>query len=111
MTGVEGGELLAAFVSDGDLTLELIQFLAPSGGRGQSAAANDVGTPHLGFVCENVRAAHAAWNREGVHFFSEPLYSEKRDNWSVMMRDPDGIMIELLEHPALTAEQVDLARA
>jgi len=109
MTGVAEGELQAAFVSDGEFVLELIQFLGKSPGPAAARPANHVGTAHLGFVCEDVRAAHAAWSAEGVRFMCEPQYSVKRDRWSAMLRDPDGIMIELLEHAALTDEQMALA--
>ena len=110
MTEVAEGELQAAFVSNGEFVLELIQFLGKSARPEHARPANHVGTAHLGFVCEDVRAAHAAWSTEGVRFVCEPQYSAKRDRWSAMLHDPDGIMIELLEHAALTDEQLALAR-
>lgn len=109
MTGVEGGELLAAFLTDGHLVMEMIQFTAARGGRSHGSPANEVGSPHIGFACDDVRAIYDAWRAEGVHFYAEPIVSRTRNTWSVMMADPDGIMIELREGPALTPEQMALA--
>ena len=111
MTGIEGGELLAAFLTDGRFVLELTQFTAGQGERRTGSPANEVGSPHIGFACDDVRAIHAQWSAEGVHFYAEPIVSRTRNTWSVMMADPDGIMIELREGPALTPEQVALAQA
>jgi len=111
MTGIEGGELLAAFLTDGRFVLELTQFTAGQGRRIVGSPANEVGSPHIGFACDDVRAIHAQWSAEGVHFYAEPIVSRTRNTWSVMMADPDGIMIELREGPALTPEQFALARA
>ena len=111
MTGVAGGELKAVFLSDGDFVLELIQFLGESAVSASACPTNQVGAVHLGFVCDDVRAAHSAWSAEGVRLVCDPIYSAKRDRWSIMLRDPDGIMIEMLEHAALTDEQMATARS
>jgi catechol 2,3-dioxygenase-like lactoylglutathione lyase family enzyme len=111
MTGVEGGELLAAFMTDGRFVLELIQFTAGQGERTSGSPANEVGSPHIGFACDDVRAIHAQWSAEGVRFHADPIVSRTRNTWSVMMADPDGITIELREGPALTPEQFALAEA
>lgn len=111
MTGVGGGALLAAFLSDGHFILELIQFTTAQGTRTEAGAANEVGCPHLGFICANLPALYETWRKEGVHFLSAPQYSARRDSWSVMLRDPDGIMIELLETPALTDAQIAQAQS
>ena len=111
MTGVADAALLAAFLSDGHLILELIQFTHAQGTRTQAAPANDVGCAHLGFVCADVRGIYEQWSQEGVQFLSAPQYSAKRNNYAVMLRDPDGIMIELLESAALSPEQIAQAQS
>lgn len=63
MTGVKGGELRAAFVSDGDLTIELIEFSAARGKRSEALPANEVGAAHIAFVCEDVRLLFADGRR------------------------------------------------
>ncbi len=111
MTGIVGGELLAAFATDGELTLEFIQFTRGQSGRTEGLAANEVGSPHLGFSVPDVRAAYAAMSADGVRFLAPPIVSPRRATWSVMLTDPDGIAIELREGPALPPEAKGAAGA
>lgn len=111
LTGVGGGALLAAFLTDGNLVLEMTQFTAGESNRTHGLQANEVGCPHIGFACSDVRALYEDWRRQGIEFLGEPILSRTRNTWSVMMLDPDGIMIELREGTALTLEQQALARA
>lgn len=110
MTGVEGGSLFAVFMANGHLVLELIQFVDGRGGNDMAAGANSVGCPHIGFSVEDVREVYSAWAAEGVRFQGPPVLSKRHLKWSAMMFDPDGIMIELREGPALSAEQMALAQ-
>jgi lactoylglutathione lyase len=102
MTGVPGGELLAAFASDGNFVLELIQFTRAGGERTISAPANEIGSAHIGFSVPDVREAYRSLSEEGVHFNGAPVMSSRGDSWSVMMSDPDGVSIELRETSAIT---------
>ena len=77
---------------------------APDRG-GKRALQNAVGAPHIGFVVQDARGAYETLKSEGVEFCGEPVHSRTRNNYSVMLRDPDGIMIELRESPALKSVQ------
>ncbi|MDR7103663.1 VOC family protein [Croceicoccus sp. BE223] len=110
MTGVEDAALDVAFLSDGNFILELICFTRSAGEHCRALPANEVGSPHLAFVTDDVRGLYESWRADGVHFLSEPTYSKGRDAYSVMLTDPDGIMIEMLEHSALCDDQLKRAR-
>lgn len=103
MTGAEGCALEVCFMSDGRFVLELLQFVEAAGERAAGLPANEVGSPHLAFVVDDVRETWRAWSREGVRFNCEPVPS-RGDKWAVMLRDPDDIAIELVEASALTPE-------
>ncbi len=102
-TGIRGAELLAAFLTDGRMVLELIQFTRERGDQARSAPANQVGAPHLGFVVEDVREAWRQWSADGAAFLHAPVLTP-RGKWSVKMLDPDGVPIELREGNAIPAE-------
>jgi catechol 2,3-dioxygenase-like lactoylglutathione lyase family enzyme len=104
MTSVKGGALLAAFVTDGHFVLEFTQFTEKRGERAVGLPANEIGCPHIGFAVDDVRETYRQWSAEGIHFNAPPIVSRTRNTWSVMMTDPDGIMIELREGPALPPE-------
>lgn len=110
MTGVGDAALDVAFLTDGNFILELIHFTRSGGERRRALPANEVGSPHLAFVTDDVRGLYESWRADGVHFLSEPTYSKGRDAYSIMLTDPDGIMIEMLEHSALSDEQMSSAR-
>lgn len=102
LTSVVGGEVIAAFVTNGNLVLEFVEYTKRKGER-PVVAPNELGSPHIGFVVESVPAAYEELVAKGVHFFGEPVYHAKRDAYSVMLTDPDGIPIELRESRALNS--------
>src|SRR5262249_29881188 len=99
LTGFKDSHLDAAFVTNGTLTLEFLQFTSPRG-RLTCAPMNDVGCPHLGFIVKDVRAEYERLQAQGIEFAGPPVVSARRGA-SLMMRDPDGIYIELREGPAI----------
>lgn len=103
MTQTEGGALQVCFMSDGRFILELLEFVQARGERSAGLPANEVGSPHLAFVVDDVRETHRAWSRDGVRFNCEPIPS-RNDTWAVMLRDPDDILIELIEADGMAPE-------
>lgn len=100
LTSVKGGEVIAAFVTDGNLVLEFVEYTKEKGPE-PVVAPNQLGSPHLGFVVDSVLDAYAELKAEGVSFYGEPVFSARRNSHSVMLTDPDGIAIELRESRAL----------
>jgi catechol 2,3-dioxygenase-like lactoylglutathione lyase family enzyme len=101
LTDLAGSNVLAAFVTNGTLTLEFVEFGHPRAAQTVCAPMNAVGSPHLGFVVKDVRAEYERLKELGVKFIAPPVVNPHRGTYSVMLRDPDGIPIELRESPAV----------
>ena len=100
LTGVKDSAVEAVFVTNGALTLEFVGFESPKG-RARSAPMNDVGAPHLGFIVKDVKAEYQRLVGEGIEFVGAPVVNPHKGTTSAMLRDPDGINIELRESPAI----------
>lgn len=100
LTGVKDSAVEAVFVSNGALTLEFVGFETPKGSA-KCAPMNDAGSPHLGFIVKDVKEVYRRLSAEGVEFVGAPVVNPHRGTTSAMLRDPDGIHIELRESPAL----------
>jgi catechol 2,3-dioxygenase-like lactoylglutathione lyase family enzyme len=103
VTGVPGCSLKIGFARiEGDVVpLELIEYVNPPAGRALTGFGI-TGTPHLCWQVDNLDAAHDRLLAGGVEFCGEPHelgdgpWSEAR---GVFARDPDGLLIELIEPP------------
>jgi len=94
-TGVPGAKLSVAMLERPGGRLELIQYVAP-GGASRPSPNNGVGAAHVCVQVDDIDAAVAELQGEGVEFLSEPIYHESGIRWAYC-RDPDGITAELLE--------------
>jgi catechol 2,3-dioxygenase-like lactoylglutathione lyase family enzyme len=91
--GVPGVSLDEAFLERDGVRLELIEYRPRHSDT--PPHNDDVGSAHL---CLQVRGMHGLYEQmrsDGVQFVSAPLRSGNVD--FVYFRDPDGIMVELLE--------------
>ena len=88
-------------VNRGSATLEVIQYLSPKG-RPNDRRNCDHGVLHLAFQVSNLEKSYNEMKSKGVKFNSPPNRvesgPEKGLKW-VYCTDPDGVTIELLEHP------------
>ena len=103
VTGVEGGDVMIAYVRGPDHSLELIEYLAPEGrGRVESRPC-DTGFAHVAYDVDDVDAAIAAAAPHGFAPIGGVHVIDKGPNAGsrvVYLRDADGITVEFIEKAA-----------
>ena len=100
ITGVEGADVVIAFLRAPGHTLELIEYRAPAGRGAARPRPCDSGFSHVAFNVDDVPAAVAAVQRYGVKPIAPPVAIDQGPNKGrrvVYLRDWDGITIELFE--------------
>lgn len=83
-------------------TLELVQFLDPSGSP-VSKSLWDPGATHIGLQVDDIDAMHARLREAEVRVVSKPVRLTEEGSWHgakvLYAVDPDGTWIELVERP------------
>ena len=100
ITGVEGAEMMIAFIKAPGHTLELIEYRAPATKGKVNARPCDTGFAHVAFNVDDVDAAVAATAQYGVKPISPPVTIDQGPNKGrkvCYLRDWDGVTIELIE--------------
>ena len=101
ITGIEGTDMLVAYVRGAGHSLELIQYLGPKEGRGRVRSLPcDVGFAHVAYDVDDIDAAMAAAARHDVIPIGQIAVINAGPNTGdrvVYLRDPDGITIEFIE--------------
>jgi catechol 2,3-dioxygenase-like lactoylglutathione lyase family enzyme len=100
ITGVEGAEVMIAFLKAPGHTLELIEYRAPAARRAVNSRPCDSGFAHIAFNVDDVPAAVDAVKQYGVKPIAAPIAIDQGPNKGrkvVYLRDWDGITIELIE--------------
>jgi catechol 2,3-dioxygenase-like lactoylglutathione lyase family enzyme len=102
VSGVAGGEHEVCFVRAPGLILELLCYHKPAGRLRSALRACDAGAVHFALKVKNIEAVTAAIQRGGFETFSS-IYTlpegPLRGLRVVKARDPDGVVLELLEEP------------
>ena len=102
ITGVEGGDVVIAYVRGPGHSIELIEYLAPADrGRVESRPC-DVGFAHLAYDVDDIEAAVGASADYGFHPIGEIYIIDQGPNAGgkvVYLRDGDGITIEFIQKP------------
>lgn len=108
------GGYLAAIVGYPDVHVRMAQLAAPDGGRielfqylrpqgsGKASEPCNVGITHICLVVADVHDAYARLVEAGAQPFSRPVAIDSGANrgaWGLYVRDPDGIVLELLQPP------------
>ena len=99
VTGVEGADIMVAYVQGPGHSLELIEYLAPGGRRQVESRPCDTGFAHIAYDVDDVDAAVAAAARYGVVPVGNVASVDKGPNAgkkAVYLRDPDGVTIEFI---------------
>ncbi len=99
VTGVEGADIMVAYVRGPGHSLELIEYLAPDDRRHVESQPCDTGFAHIAFDVDDVDAAVATAARYGVVPVGKVASVDKGPNAgkkAVYLRDPDGITIEFV---------------
>ena len=100
ITGVEGAEMMIAFLKAPGHTLELIEYRAPATKGKVEARPCDTGFAHVAFNVDDAVAAVAAAELYGVRPIAPPVTIDQGPNKGrkvCYLRDWDGITIELIE--------------
>jgi catechol 2,3-dioxygenase-like lactoylglutathione lyase family enzyme len=100
ITGVEGADMMIAFLKAPGHTLELIEYRAPAGKGKVSARPCDTGFAHVAFNVDDAQAAVDAAGGYGVQAISPPVTIDQGPNKGrkvVYVRDWDGITFEFIE--------------
>jgi len=100
ITGVEGADMMIAFLKAPGHTLELIEYRAPASKGAVKARPCDTGFAHVAFNVDDAEAAVREVARYGVKPISPPVAIDQGPNKGrkvVYLRDWDGITIELIE--------------
>ena len=82
------------------IMLDLQQYIKPQG-KLSDAQLGDVGHSHFCFGVPELMGTYSALKAKGVEFVSEPVSFDLE--WGmvkvVFFKDPDGFVLELMEHP------------
>lgn len=102
VTGVPGARLLVAHLYGHGHHMEFIQYLGTPKGGPATYAPNAPGAAHVCFEVSDIRdtadrlvAAGATWQGE----IAEVVSGTYRDAYAAYVRDPNGIVIELVQLP------------
>ena len=79
--------------------LELLEYRAPRGTRGDARTCNP-GNAHVAFMVENLESAYAELSARGVRFKSRPVeivHGGNAGGKAVYLLDPDDITLELVQ--------------
>jgi catechol 2,3-dioxygenase-like lactoylglutathione lyase family enzyme len=103
ITGVPGAEIMVVYVeAPGGHRVELIEYLAPEGRGSVRPQPCDVGFAHVAFDVDDLEAAIAAAEAHEVRPIGATVSVDQGPNAGgkvAYLRDPDGIVIELLQLP------------
>lgn len=103
ITGVEGGDVVIAYIQGPGHRLELIEYVGPPDRGAVWPRPCDVGFAHVAYDVDDVDAAVAAAARHDVTVIREIHTIDAGPNTGrrvVYLRDPDGITIEFIENRA-----------
>ena len=102
--GLPGAQGRACLMMLGDdprasTRLDLIEWTSPTSPPRPPLQANELGVPRLALWMSNVQQAYEELRAEGVEFLSEPAGATPEHGVANMVccRDPDGLLIELIE--------------
>jgi catechol 2,3-dioxygenase-like lactoylglutathione lyase family enzyme len=92
-------EIDVSLLAGSNTVVELLCYRNPEG-KPYTLRACDAGAAHVCLVVEDLDAVHAAMRQRGVNFHARPTKLMDDDTKMVYVRDPDGIIVELIEPTA-----------
>jgi len=78
-------------------SIELLQYLSHPQSVPEPRRACDVGCNHLALQVDDVDALHEKLVAEGIRFHTPPLVSSDGSAKVTYCRDPEGVIVELVE--------------
>ena len=100
ITGVEGADVLIAYVRGPGHSIELIQYLGPDARDSVWPRPCDTGCRHIAYDVDDIDAAIEASRHHAVEPIGPVVTIDQgpnRGNRVAYQRDPDGITIEFIE--------------
>ena len=100
ITGVEGADVLIAYVRGPGHSIELIQYLGPDARDSVWPCPCDTGFSHIAYDVDDIDAAIEASRHHAVEPIGPVVTIDQgpnRGNRVAYLRDPDGITIEFIE--------------
>jgi catechol 2,3-dioxygenase-like lactoylglutathione lyase family enzyme len=95
IVALPGAHLRIAFVCVGSFRLELIEYLAPQGGK-VDMATNNIGSAHVAFTTDDLDTTYEELKAKGVHFKGAPMRSRPDRPRVAYLLDPDGYTLEIV---------------
>lgn len=107
-TGLADTEIDVALLAGSNTIVELLCYRRPVG-RQHTLRTCDAGAAHVCIVVENLDAKYEEMRERGVTFHAQPtkLVGETK---MVYVRDPDGVIVELIEPEGELTIEALLAR-
>ena len=102
ITGVDGAEVLIAFVNLPGHQIELLQYLKPDDRRVSELRPCDTGATHLAFEVDDIDAVLEAIKAGGFEPVNPPQAvpaGPRKGGKTVYTRDPDGVVLEFQQAP------------
>lgn len=105
ITGVEGAEATIAYMQSPGLLLEIVEYSNPEGRTHHRPRMVEVGHFHICLHVDDVAAAIETcreYDPQITFLSAEPMEVDKGPNAGnkvIVMRMPDGVMLELISHP------------
>ncbi len=97
IVGLKNAAYRAAWLSAGNVEIEIFQYLSPIGQPVTVSPACDAGIRHICFEVRGIAGEYARLKAAGVPFFSEPQHVPEAGVTTCYARDPDGNIVELQE--------------
>ena len=95
IVGLKKVDVRLAMLSGYGTRLELFHYYNPAGKEGALRRQCDFGISHICLHVEDVRGTYQKLIEKGVEFHSPPQ-NHRPDGWVTYMKDPEGVVIELL---------------
>ena len=107
ITGIQGAQAVISYMQAPGLLLEIVQYSGPAGRVHHRPEMVEVGHYHICLLVDDIDAAIETCKRydERISFLSpSPMEVDSGPNTGnrvIVMRLPDGVMLELICHPKM----------
>jgi catechol 2,3-dioxygenase-like lactoylglutathione lyase family enzyme len=108
-TALPGTVIDVSILAGSNTILELLCYRNPASGARELRTC-DPGAAHICIVVEDIQARVDEMRERGVVFHARPCKLMDDDTMMVYVRDPDGMMVEILEPTADLSLETLLAR-
>ena len=104
VTGIKGCAMKIAYLTGWGHRLELIEYMG-SEKKSQTSCTDNIGAGHICFNVTDIKSMAEKYRNMGVELQSDPIVipaGTNKGGMTLYMKDPDGIIIELIQPPAAT---------